>query len=151
MEFASLRDAPDDWPILLDVRNLTKVFGETRVLAGVNLTVRRGEIHGLLGQNGSGKSTLIKILAGYHAPESGAEMRFDGGGRGISARTRRVSKMGISFVHQDLALIPSLSVLDNLRLVDWSSGGGKIVNWGKERTRAELIWRPWVSGWTWTR
>jgi ribose transport system ATP-binding protein len=60
----------------LVVENLSKRFGGELALNGVNLSVRRGEVHGLLGANGSGKSTLIKILAGFHAPEPGGSMRL---------------------------------------------------------------------------
>ena len=57
---------------VLSVRGLSKSFGGAQALRDVDLTVRPGEVHGLLGENGSGKSTLIKILAGYHAPDDGA-------------------------------------------------------------------------------
>jgi ribose transport system ATP-binding protein len=60
-------------PPALDIRNLSKRFGGAVALDGVSLSVRRGEVHGLLGQNGSGKSTLIKILSGFHAPEPGRD------------------------------------------------------------------------------
>src|SRR6266540_878986 len=58
----------------LAARQVSKSFGGVRALDGASLTLRRGEVHGLLGENGSGKSTLIRILAGYHAPEPGAEL-----------------------------------------------------------------------------
>ena len=61
----------------LSLRSLSKSFGGTRALHGVDLDVLPGEIHGLLGENGSGKSTLIKILAGYHEPDAG-ELLVDG-------------------------------------------------------------------------
>ncbi|MDP9091609.1 MAG: ATP-binding cassette domain-containing protein [Actinomycetota bacterium] len=53
------------------MRNIGKTFGDAIVLDTVNLSVSAGEIHGLIGQNGSGKSTLVKILTGYHRPNSG--------------------------------------------------------------------------------
>ena len=55
----------------LEIRNLSKSYGHTRVLSDVHLAVEPGEIHALVGQNGSGKSTLIKVIAGYHAPDRG--------------------------------------------------------------------------------
>jgi ribose transport system ATP-binding protein len=101
--------------VLFSVRNLSKVFPGQRALDAVDLDIRAGEIHGLVGQNGSGKSTLIKILAGFHSPEPGAEAWFDGepfqlGHAEASARA------GLRFIHQDLGLIPTLSTVDNLEL-----------------------------------
>src|SRR6185503_10670282 len=63
---------------VLEIRDLSKRFGGAIALDGVALSVRRGEVHGLLGQNGSGKSTLIKILSGFHAPEPGARLTLYG-------------------------------------------------------------------------
>ena len=62
---------------MIELRGLSKTFGGARALDGVDLTIRAGEVHGLLGENGSGKSTLIKILAGFHAPDEG-ELEVNG-------------------------------------------------------------------------
>src|SRR5438105_9200176 len=62
----------DTLPPALSLRGLSKTFGAQRALENVDLTIRRGGIHALVGQNGSGKSTLVKILAGYHDPDAGA-------------------------------------------------------------------------------
>jgi ribose transport system ATP-binding protein len=81
----------------------------------VDLELRKGEVHCLLGQNGSGKSTLIKVLAGYHSPESGAVATVNGApfelGNPVAAH-----EAGIRFIHQDLALIDALPVVENLAL-----------------------------------
>jgi ribose transport system ATP-binding protein len=98
----------------LSVRQLRKSFGTSTALADVDLDVLPGHVHALLGENGSGKSTLIKIISGYHRPDSGtvgiggAALPF---GNPDAART-----MGARFVHQNLGLVHSLSVLDNLML-----------------------------------
>ena len=101
--------------LALGVRNISKHFGGTYALAGLDLEIARGEVHALLGSNGSGKSTLIKILSGYHIPEPGGSIQVDGkpmtfGSPDVSAR------LGMRFVHQDLALVDSLSVADNMSI-----------------------------------
>src|SRR5207249_352584 len=63
--------APAEGDLLLEIRGLDKTFPGTRALKGVDLEVRHGEVHALVGQNGSGKSTIIKILAGFHKPDHG--------------------------------------------------------------------------------
>jgi ribose transport system ATP-binding protein len=99
----------------LAVEGLSKTFPGQRALDGVSLAVAAGEVHALLGQNGSGKSTLIKVLAGYHQPEDGASATYDG--RALALGDPGAAHgAGIRFIHQDLALIPDLSVADNLAL-----------------------------------
>ena len=98
----------------LAFRNLSKTFGGVHALKRVDLTVHSGEVHGLLGQNGSGKSTLIKILAGYHEPDPGAELRVHGQEVRLPVRPGQFREHGISFVHQDLGLIPELTATENL-------------------------------------
>ena len=61
----------DHGTALLDVRGVTKSFAGVHALRGVDLSVRAGEVHCILGQNGAGKSTLIKVLAGVHRPDDG--------------------------------------------------------------------------------
>lgn len=99
----------------LAVEGLSKTFPGQRALDDVALEVAPGQIHALLGQNGSGKSTLIKILAGYHQPDDGAVASFDGQPLALGD-ARAAHAAGIRFIHQDLALIPDLSVVDNLAL-----------------------------------
>src|SRR5438876_647692 len=72
----------------LEVRNVSKTFGDRTVLRDVDLTVEPGELHGLIGQNGSGKSTLAKIISGYHAPDAGAAVRVDGAELHLPVRLR---------------------------------------------------------------
>jgi ribose transport system ATP-binding protein len=125
-------------PPLLSVRGLSKSFGGSPALAGVDLEILPGEVHGLLGENGSGKSTLIKVLAGYHAPEEG-ELEVDGVNVPLPLAPGEYRRLGFAFVHQDLALIPSLSVTENLfieRLATMRSLG---ISWSRERRRAREI------------
>jgi ribose transport system ATP-binding protein len=100
---------------VLEVSELSKSFARTRALSEVSLTIDRGEVHVLLGQNGSGKSTLIKILSGYHVPDPGGVVRIDGHELSFSSAGQSY-RLGCRVVQQDLGLIPTLSVLDNLSL-----------------------------------
>ena len=105
---------PSEAPPRLEVRHLSKTFGHNRVLSGAHLAVQPGEIHALVGQNGSGKSTLIKVLAGYHAPDRGAELRIDGRNIRLPILPGSLGSLGISFVHQDLGLVEHLSAAENI-------------------------------------
>jgi ribose transport system ATP-binding protein len=123
-----------------EFRALTKQFGGTQALKGVNLEIRAGEVHGLLGENGSGKSTLIKVLAGFHAPEAG-ELYVNGHPVALPLQAGQFREFGASFVHQDLGLIPSLTVLENLRISDFGSSGKHRwrIPWARERRRARAL------------
>lgn len=100
----------------LDVRALSKTFVGGRALNEVSLRLSPGEIHALLGENGSGKSTLIKVLSGYHRPDPGAEIQI--GGQDLHLGDSSSSfRLGARFVHQDLGLVETSSILDNLAVV----------------------------------
>jgi ribose transport system ATP-binding protein len=129
-------DAP-----VLDIAGLSKSFGPVRVLRHVDLTLRTGEIHGLLGINGSGKSTLIKVLSGLHRPDGGS-IRVDGGDLSASASARERHKVGLRFMHQDLGLCPSMSVAENLFVGHYQRRWGGWVDYGRmHRTAAEQLAR----------
>jgi ribose transport system ATP-binding protein len=121
---------------LLELRDVRKSFGGTHALAGANLLVRPGEVHGLLGQNGSGKSTLLRVLAGFHAPDGG-ELWVRGERVELPLEPGRFRELGLAFVHQDLALVLELSVTENL-LVSRLAHGGRI-RWRAERARAAAM------------
>jgi ribose transport system ATP-binding protein len=99
----------------LEACALSKTFGLTLALRNCNLAIGQGEVHALVGENGSGKSTLIKILSGYHMPDPGGMVRINAGtlefGSSASALT-----LGCRVVHQDLGLIETLPIIDNLSL-----------------------------------
>src|SRR6266536_5024441 len=120
----------------LAVRHVSKSFGGARALDDAGLTLLRGEVHGLLGENGSGKSTLIRILAGYHAPDPGAELEVGGRQERLPLPPGRARELGIAFVHQDLGLIPSLSIVENLRIGELAARRDWRISWRRERARA---------------
>ena len=101
---------------LLELRGITKDFPGARALEGVSFDLGPGEIHALCGENGAGKSTLIKVLCGVHPVGSyGGEVRL----RGETARFRALADSeasGIALIAQELALVPGLSVAENLLL-----------------------------------
>ncbi len=99
---------------VLEIRGLRKFYGATRALDGATLQVRAGEIHALLGENGAGKSTLVRVLAGVEPADSGEIEVFGRSVLGHSPALR--AELGVAFIHQDLALIPQLSVSDNVAL-----------------------------------
>lgn len=125
----------DAVPPVLHVSRLSKSFGGARALDDVSLEIRPGEIHGLLGENGSGKSTLIKILAGYHDPEPGAVLELSGAPLHHPIDQHQLRQRGVSFVHQDLGLIPSLTVTDNFHLVQQEDLPRTRIAWSKEHAR----------------
>jgi ribose transport system ATP-binding protein len=132
VELTSTRLAP-----VVALRHASRAFGGARALDDVTLEIRPGEVHGLLGENGSGKSTLIKILAGYHEPEPGAVMEANGRRVALPLEPGRFRELGLSFVHQDLSLIPDLTVVENLLIGTISGGGnGWRISWARERARA---------------
>lgn len=99
---------------LLSIRNLSKAFSGVKALDDVQLTLRRGEVHALMGENGAGKSTLIKVMTGVHASDGGV-IEFDG--HSISPKSPRDAEaVGISTVYQEVNLVPTLSVADNILL-----------------------------------
>lgn len=111
----------DSTSLALELRNVCKVFQGQWALDRVDLELRSGEVHALLGPNGSGKSTLIKILAGYHEAEPGAEARLFGEPFSLGSHN---TEHPIRFIHQDLGLVSELDVVDNLAL-----GAGYARRW----------------------
>src|SRR5690606_32406954 len=99
---------------LLEASGLSKSYGGARALREVSFDLRAGEIHALLGENGAGKSTLIKIISGSVRPDAGT-VRLNG--RELSGLTPTSALTeGIGTVHQELSLVPQLSVVDNIHL-----------------------------------
>lgn len=133
--------------IALELTNISKQFGATRALDGVDLTVAHGEVHALLGENGSGKSTLIKVLAGVHEPEPGGSLVIDGRPAPLPMPAGAYHERGLSFVHQDLGLARPLTVLENLVGAAARSEYSRFhVNWRREAGLArEMLQRYGVD------
>jgi simple sugar transport system ATP-binding protein len=101
-----------DAPVILEMIGISKTFGAVTALVDVTIKLRKGEVLALVGDNGAGKSTLIKILSGFHHPDSG---RIVYEGREVHFRSPRDARaQGIETVYQDLALINDLSVYHNM-------------------------------------
>lgn len=115
---------------LLRFRGAMKQLGGTQALAGVDMDVRGGEIHALLGANGAGKSTLIKSLAGVHRLDAG-EILF----KGQPVHHRDIEKLPTAFIHQDLGLFDWMTVAENIAVVRGYPRKGGLINW--KRVEAE--------------
>ena len=100
--------------MIIEMRGVRKSFGPTAALRGVDLEVRRGEVHALIGENGAGKSTLMKVLSGAHAPDAG-EMVLEGAPyRPSGPEAARAA--GVSMIYQELNLALDLTVEQNVYL-----------------------------------
>jgi len=116
---------------ILKMSSISKRFQGVQALDNVELEVRSGEIHALLGGNGAGKSTLLKILSGLALPDEGT-ISFQGQRVEIES-PREAQELGISMIHQELSIIPDLSILENIFL-------------GQERLITQRnSWTPWVN------
>ena len=119
--------------VLLCARAITKSFPGVKALADVDFTLRRGEIHALMGENGAGKSTLIKVLTGVYRRDAG-EMQLDGAS--IDPHSPQAAEaLGITTVYQEVNLIPYLSVAENICLGRQQTRWG-FINWKQMRARA---------------
>jgi len=123
---------------ILEMKDIVKEFPGVRALDGVSLSVRRGEIHAICGENGAGKSTLMKVLSGVHPHGSySGEILYEG--EPVSFSNIRDSEgAGVVIIHQELALIPELSITENIFLGNEVRGRGGI-DWLTARQRAKEL------------
>jgi len=124
--------------VILSMRNISKSFPGVRALQNVDFTLRKGEIHALMGENGAGKSTLIKVLTGVHPKDSGQVfLNIDGSLREINVKSpHEAQNLGISTVYQEITLCPNLTVAENMFI---GRGSYHTVNWRKMKKRATEI------------
>jgi ribose transport system ATP-binding protein len=122
--------------LALRLRNVSKTFPGVRALVDLDLDVRAGSVHALLGHNGSGKSTLIKCLAGVHAPDPGATASVFG--EPLELGDPRAAEVGgLRFVHQDLGIVPELGAVDNIGFVmGYERSRLGAINWRRQSERA---------------
>ena len=116
--------------VILEMRNITKTFPGVKALDNVSFSVEQGEIHALVGENGAGKSTLMKVLSGVHPHDSyNGEVYF----MGQECKFRDITEseeVGLVIIHQELALIPFLSITENLFLGNEQQKNG-IIDWNE--------------------
>lgn len=110
----------------LELKNISKTFGDLKALDSINLKVSEGEVHAILGENGAGKSTLMKIIFGLHQPDAGGEIYLKG--KKVNIPTPRFAiKNGIGMVHQHFMLVRPFTILQNIILgVEPKNWFGKI-------------------------
>ena len=119
----------------INMIGICKSFGANKVLGGVNLHVRPGEVHALMGENGAGKSTLMNILTGIHRADAGTIM-VDG--KEVTFKNNKdAEEHGIAFIHQELNIWPNLSVLENLFLMNQPKTRFGTIDFKKMREMAE--------------
>jgi ABC-type sugar transport system ATPase subunit len=143
-------DAPSDFKAiqggnaLIEVQGLRKTFSGNTVLSNVDLVVRSGEVHAIVGENGAGKSTLIKVLGGVHRPDAG---RLLVNGRELRLNSPRDAfNHGIVVIHQELALAPHLSAEENIFLGHFPSTRFGTIDRSAMRLRtSELLDRLEIS------
>lgn len=121
---------------LLQTRNLSKSFGNVDALIDVDFTLREGEVHALLGENGAGKSTLIKLITGVHKPDFG-QILLNGSVIEVN-NPNDAQKIGISPVYQEINLIPTLSVAENIYLGRQPMRAG-FINTGEMNEKARVM------------
>jgi ABC-type sugar transport system ATPase subunit len=114
----------EEKPDFLKISNISKSYGAVKALTDVSFSIRRGEIHTILGENGAGKSTLVKIITGEETPDNG-HIELDGA-RVTSFSPRGAHKMGIYMVHQELAVFENLTVAENIYPDHSFKTGGRI-------------------------
>ncbi|TDE03414.1 multiple monosaccharide ABC transporter ATP-binding protein [Jiangella asiatica] len=124
---------------ILEMRGITKTFPGVTALEDVALVVRRGEIHAICGENGAGKSTLMKVLSGVHPAGSyDGEIVYDGETVAFNG-IRDSESMGIVIIHQELALVPYLSVAENIFLGNERRGRGGLIDWNRANAEAASL------------
>ena len=126
---------------VLTMRGICKQFPGVRALNKVDFTLRKGEIHALMGENGAGKSTLIKVLTGVYEKDAGS-IRLEGvDGEANIHSPQDAQNIGIATVYQEITLCPNLTVAENMYI---GRGKEKLVRKRNTRKRRAGFWKTWA-------
>lgn len=128
---------------VLEVKGIEKSFGATRALRGVDFSLRKGEIHALVGENGAGKSTLMNIIDGVLLADAGEI--FIEGKRVQIKNPHEAQELGIGFVHQEIALCPHVTVAENIFMSEINNSRKFTVNYKQLYERAAEVLKPLSS------
>jgi ABC-type sugar transport system ATPase subunit len=126
-------------PALLTLRDVSKSFGGVHALTGVSIEVQPGTVHAILGENGAGKSTLCQIIAGLLSPDNG-EVLINGRA-GLTHSAASAQQAGISFVPQELSIVPHLSLAENICMGQLPSFSGMLDRRGLAETARRALAR----------
>lgn len=123
--------------VLISLRGISKSFAGVQALSNIDIDIIAGKVHGLIGANGAGKSTLVKILAGVYQPDEGVII--------INKRPEIIqdpsasTSLGMSFIHQELNLVPSFNVVENLSLGIRKDSKFGLIDWSKTVSKFEEV------------
>ena len=122
--------------VIMELKNITKYFPGVVALDNMSFTVRKGMVHGLIGENGAGKSTLIKVFTGVNQPDSG-EIYIDG--KQVHLSNPMVAKAaGVGCVYQELNIVQELNVTDNL-FINYYKKKGVLLDYKAMHAKAKEI------------
>lgn len=124
--------------VILEMRNITKEFPGVKALDNVSFSVRQGEIHALVGENGAGKSTLMQVLSGVHPYGSYEGEIYYNNEKCEFHNITQSEALGLVIIHQELALVPFLSVVENLFLGNERAKNG-IIDWNRSTAEAKVL------------
>ena len=123
--------------IILEAKNISKFFPGVKALQNVNLTLRKGEVHVLIGENGAGKSTLMKILYGiYKADEGEIILR---GEKTVIENPRMANEQGIAMIHQELSPVTEMTIAENIFLGKEPARGAGMINFAEMNRKAKEL------------
>ena len=124
--------------VILEAKGISKFFPGVKALQNVNITLRKGEVHVLIGENGAGKSTLMKILYGiYKADEGELILR---GEKTVIENPRMANEKGISMIHQELSPVTEMTIAENIFLGKEPTRGGGVVNFAEMNRWMKWAW-----------
>jgi rhamnose transport system ATP-binding protein len=122
---------------LITIRNLTKFFPGIKALDRVQMTIRTGEVHALIGENGAGKSTLVKILTGVYTPTDGEIMME--GKKLVFHNAIDAQQQGIVAIHQEASMFPELSVTENIYMGHHQRGKSHLLSWKEMKSNTKAL------------